>query len=218
LLCVAQIFEVFAMSNPVRLIKKYPNRRLYDTETSSYITLSEIKQLVLEHAEFQVVDAKTNQDLTRSILMQIILDEESGVTPLFTSDMLSQMIRSYGNAMQGFMGNYLEKGMQSFVDIQKKLQDQNAAVTGGEAPAVNTDVWKQFLNAQGPALQGLMGNYLEQSTQLFMEMQNQMQKQARTMFGGFQFPYGASAPTPEPAPESESEPQSPPPKTGDSQA
>ncbi len=110
------------MSNPVRLIKKYPNRRLYDTETSSYITLSEVKQLVLEHAEFQVVDAKTNQDLTRSILMQIILDEESGVAPLFTCDMLSQMIRSYGNAMQGFMGNYLEKGMQSFVDIQKKLQ------------------------------------------------------------------------------------------------
>jgi polyhydroxyalkanoate synthesis repressor PhaR len=204
------------MSNPVRLIKKYPNRRLYDTETSSYITLCEVKQLVLEHAEFQVVDAKTNQDLTRSILMQIILDEESGVAPLFTSDMLSQMIRSYGNAMQGFMGNYLEKGMQSFVDIQKKLQEQNAAVSGGEAPAVNTDVWKQFLNAQGPALQGLMGNYLEQSTQLFMEMQNQMQKQARTMFGGFQFPYGAAAPAP--APEPEPEPQSPPPKAGDSQA
>ena len=204
------------MSKPVRLIKKYPNRRLYDTETSSYITLSEVKQLVLEHAEFQVVDAKTNQDLTRSILMQIILDEESGVAPLFTSDMLSQMIRSYGNAMQGFMGNYLEKGMQSFVDIQKKLQEQNTALTGGsgEAPSVNTDVWKQFLNAQGPALQGLMGNYLEQSTQLFMDMQTQMQKQARTMFGGFQFPYGAAAPAPEPEPE----PQQPqPPKADDPQ-
>ena len=204
------------MSNPVRLIKKYPNRRLYDTETSSYITLSEVKQLVLEHAEFQVVDAKTNQDLTRSILMQIILDEESGVAPLFTCDMLSQMIRSYGNAMQGFMGNYLEKGMQSFVDIQKKLQEQNGTMSGGEAPSVNTDVWKQFLNAQGPALQVLMGNYLEQSTQLFMEMQNQMQKQARTMFGGFQFPFAAPVATPEPEPEAE--PQSPPPQAGDSKA
>ena len=200
------------MSKPVRLIKKYPNRRLYDTETSSYITLSEVKLLVLEHAEFQVVDAKTNQDLTRSILMQIILDEESGVAPLFTSDMLSQMIRSYGNAMQGFMGNYLEKGMQSFVDIQKKLQEQSATLSGGETPSVNTDVWKQFLNAQGPALQGLMGNYLEQSTQLFMEMQNQVQKQARTMFGGFPFPYGAPA-----SPEPEPEPESQPPKAGDPQ-
>jgi len=151
------------MANPTRLIKKYPNRRLYDTETSTYITLSEVKQLVIAHAEFQVVDAKTNQDLTRSILMQIILDEEGGLDPLFTSDMLSQMIRSYGNVMQGFMGNYLERGMQTFVDIQKKLQEQmpSEGASDGEAPTVNADVWRQFLNAQGPALQGLMGNYLE---------------------------------------------------------
>ncbi len=207
------------MSNPVRLIKKYPNRRLYDTETSSYITLSEVKQLVLDHQEFQVVDAKTNQDLTRSILMQIILEEEAGVAPLFTSDMLSQMIRSYGNAMQGFMGNYLEKGIQNFVDIQKKLQEQSAAVSGGsESPGVSADVWKQFLNAQGPALQGLMGNYLEQSTQLFMEMQNQMQKQARSMFSGFQFPYTPSsgpAPAPKQAPSGEEESSGSPPATGE---
>ncbi len=203
------------MANPVRLIKKYPNRRLYDTETSTYITLSEVKQLVLGHTEFQVVDAKTNQDLTRSILMQIILDEEGGVTPLFTCDMLSQMIRSYGNVMQGFMGNYLEKGMQNFVEIQKKLQDQNVAMSGsGNAPHVNADLWKQFLNAQGPALQGLMGNYMEQSTQLFMEMQDQMQKQARNMFGGFQFPYAAPAPAPEPESKSASDPETKPPKTG----
>jgi polyhydroxyalkanoate synthesis repressor PhaR len=194
------------MNTPVRLIKKYPNRRLYDTETSSYITLSEVKQLVVEHTEFQVVDAKTNQDLTRSILMQIILDEESGVAPIFTCDMLSQMIRSYGNTMQGFMANYLEKGMQSFVDIQKKLQEQTSS-SAGEASNLNADVWKQFLNAQGPALQGLMGNYLEQSTQLFMEMQNQMQKQARSMFGGFQFPYGGQPA--EPADKESSAPSQP---------
>ncbi len=188
------------MTQPVRLIKKYPNRRLYDTQTSSYITLIEIKKLVVEHSEFQVVDAKTNQDLTRSILMQIILEEETGVTPLFTCDMLSQMIRSYGNTMQGLMGNYLEKGLQSFVDIQKKMHEQSVALAGSGdgANKVSSDVWKQFLDAQAPALQGLMGNYLEQSTQLFMEMQNRMQKQARTMFGGFPFPY--------PAPEQGQEP------------
>ena len=179
------------MTQPVRLIKKYPNRRLYDTQTSSYITLIEIKKLVLEHSEFQVVDAKSNQDLTRSILMQIILEEESGVAPLFTCDMLSQMIRSYGNTMQGLMGNYLEKGLQSFVDIQKKMHEQSVALAGSGdgANKINSDVWKQFLDAQAPALQGLMGNYLEQSTQLFVDMQNRMQKQARTMFGGFPFPY-----------------------------
>lgn len=191
------------MTQPVRLIKKYPNRRLYDTQTSSYITLIEIKKLVLEHSDFQVVDAKTNQDLTRSILMQIILEEESGVAPLFTSDMLSQMIRSYGNTMQGLMGNYLEKGLQSFVDIQKKMHEQSAALAGsGEGVnKVNSEVWKQFLEAQTPALQGLMGNYLEQSTQLFMDMQNRMQKQARTMFGGFPFPYGPTEQTQETPPE-----------------
>lgn len=171
----------------VRIIKKYPNRRLYDTETSSYITLAEVKQLVLANAEFQVVDAKSNQDLTRSILMQIILDEESGAAPLFTSDMLSQMIRSYGNAMQGLMGNYLEKGLENFLEIQKKLQEQTRGLYG-EAPMINPDMWGQFMKAQGPALQGLMGNYLEQSASLFVEMQGQMEKQARSMFGGFPFP------------------------------
>jgi polyhydroxyalkanoate synthesis repressor PhaR len=177
------------METTPRLIKKYPNRRLYDTKTSSYITLAEVKQLVIDHEGFQVVDAKSNQDITRSILMQIILEEESGISPLFTSPMLSQMIRSYGNTMQGFMANYLEQSMLCFVDLQKKMQEQGHGAMNGENMG-NPDLWKQFFSAQGPALQGLMGNYLEQSSQMFMEMQTQMQKQARSMFGGFQFPYG----------------------------
>src|SRR5437868_8636469 len=98
----------------LRLIKKYPNRRLYDTKTSSYITLADVKQMVLKQEEFQVVDAKSNDDLTRQILLQIILEEESGGMPMFSSDVLSQMIRSYGSAMQGFMGTYLQKNMEGF--------------------------------------------------------------------------------------------------------
>ncbi|HEY6966975.1 MAG TPA: polyhydroxyalkanoate synthesis repressor PhaR, partial [Burkholderiales bacterium] len=93
--------------HPARLIKKYPNRRLYDTKTSSYITLADVKQMVLKNEDFHVVDAKTNEDLSRQILLQIILEEESGGMPMFSSDLLSQMIRSYGSAMQGFMGSYL---------------------------------------------------------------------------------------------------------------
>jgi polyhydroxyalkanoate synthesis repressor PhaR len=108
----------------VRLIKKYPNRRLYDTQTSSYITLSDVKQLVLDQEEFKVVDAKSSEDLTRQILMQIILEEEQEGQPMFTPPVLSQIIRSYGNAMQGMMGSYLEKNVQAFVDIQNKLQEQ----------------------------------------------------------------------------------------------
>jgi len=76
----------------VRLIKKYPNRRLYDTRTSTYITLADVKQLVLGNEEFQVVDAKSGDDLTRAVLLQIILEEESGGSPMFTSDVLTQFI------------------------------------------------------------------------------------------------------------------------------
>ena len=104
-----------------RVIKKYPNRRLYDTRTSSYITLSEIKQLVMESELFSVVDAKTSEDLTRSILLQIILEEESNGSPMFTTPVLSNIIRFYGHAMQGLMGGYLEKNMQTLMEMQVPL-------------------------------------------------------------------------------------------------
>ena len=94
------------MPDQARLIKKYPNRRLYDTRTSSYITLADVKDLVLANDEFQVVDAKSGEDLTRSILLQIILEEEAGGAPMFTSDLLAHMIRFYGNAMQGVITSY----------------------------------------------------------------------------------------------------------------
>jgi polyhydroxyalkanoate synthesis repressor PhaR len=107
--------------NPVRTIKKYPNRRLYDTDTSSYITLAEIKQLVMESEPLQVVDAKTSEDLTRSILLQIILEEEANGSPMFTAPVLSNIIRFYGHAMQGLMGGYLEKNMQMLMEMQAPL-------------------------------------------------------------------------------------------------
>ena len=107
--------------NPQRIIKKYPNRRLYDTDTSSYITLTEIKQLVMESEPLQVLDAKTGEDLTRSILLQIILEEESNGSPMFTAPVLSNVIRFYGHAMQGLMGGYLEKNMQALMEMQAPM-------------------------------------------------------------------------------------------------
>ena len=107
--------------DPQRIIKKYPNRRLYDTDTSTYITLTEIKQLVMDSEPFVVRDAKTGEDLTRSILLQIILEEESNGSPMFTAPVLSNIIRFYGHAMQGFMGGYLEKNMQALVDLQSPM-------------------------------------------------------------------------------------------------
>ncbi|MFZ5510460.1 MAG: polyhydroxyalkanoate synthesis repressor PhaR [Pseudomonadota bacterium] len=175
-----------------RLIKKYPNRRLYDTKTSSYITLADVKDLVLRHEEFQVVDAKTNEDLTRSILLQIILEEESAGAPMFTSDLLAQMIRFYGNAMQGMMGKYLENNIKAFTEMQVKLQEQAKAIYGENSP-LSKDLWAQFLNFQGPAMQSMMGAYMEQSQKMFQQMQEQIQSQTRNMFAGFQFP-GFAAP------------------------
>jgi len=175
------------MSEDIRLIKKYPNRRLYDTATSSYITLADVKKLVLVQTPFKVVDAKTNEDLTRSILLQIILEEESAGSPMFSSDMLSQVIRFYGNAMQGMMGTYLEKNIQTFMEIQRRLQEQSLGKLG-DNPMLGTEAWSQFVKMQGPAIQGLMTSYLDQSAQTFLEMQQQLQKQARNIFGAFQFP------------------------------
>lgn len=175
------------MADTMRLIKKYPNRRLYDTATSSYITLTDVKALVLEQVSFKVVDAKTGEDLTRSILLQIILEEETAGAPMFSSDMLAQIIRFYGHAMQGMMGSYLEKNIQTFLEIQRKLQEQSFARLG-DNPAVGADAWSQFVKMQGPAIQGLMGNYLEQSANTFVEMQQQLQRQARSIFSGFPFP------------------------------
>jgi len=175
------------MDHPARLIKKYPNRRLYDTKTSSYITLADVKQMVLKNEDFQVLDAKTHEDLSRQILLQIILDEESGGMPMFSSDLLSQMIRSYGSAMQGFMGSYLEKNLEGFQQMQKALQDQSQKLYGDNSKS-SQEIWAQFMSMQGPAMQGLMQAYMEQSQKMFAQFQEQMQGQARNMFTGFQFP------------------------------
>src|ERR1051325_10942769 len=128
------------VENHLRLIKKYPNRRLYDTKTSSYITLADVKQMVLKQEEFQVVDAKSGDDLTRQILLQIILEEESGGMPLFSSDLLSQLIRSYGNAMQGMMGSYLERNIRAFQDIQNALKEQSQRMYGDNSRA-SQELW-----------------------------------------------------------------------------
>jgi polyhydroxyalkanoate synthesis repressor PhaR len=165
-----------------RVLKKYPNRRLYDTRTSSYITLVDVKQMVLAGESFVVRDAKTSEDLTRSILLQIILEEETGGVPIFSSQMLSQIIRFYGHSMQGMMGSYLEKNLQTFTDIQLRIAEQSKGLY--DPKALNPELWNQFLAGQAPVVQGLMGNYLEQSKTLFQQMQEQMAKQAGALFPG----------------------------------
>jgi polyhydroxyalkanoate synthesis repressor PhaR len=156
-----------------RVVKKYPNRRLYDTNSSSYITLAEVKQLVLQGQPLVVRDAKTNEDLTRSILLQIILEEESGGVPMFSEAVLANIIRFYGHSMQGFMGTALEKNVQAFTDMQTQMAAQAKALAPGLAPG---------LAANLPHLPGMMGAYAEQSKTMFAQMQEQMQKQTEQMF------------------------------------
>jgi len=161
----------------VRVLKKYPNRRLYDTHTSSYITLADVKAMVLAGQAFEVRDAKTAEDLTRAILLQIILEEETGGVPMFSSASLAQIIRFYGHSMQGVMGDLLEKNMQSFGVLQTKFTEQSKGL------AFSPESWTKFMGAQSPVMQNLMGGYVEHSKNLLEQMQEQM-KQAGALFPG----------------------------------
>jgi polyhydroxyalkanoate synthesis repressor PhaR len=159
----------------IRLIKKYPNRRLYDTRTSSYVTLADIKELVINHEEFLVTDTKSSKDLTRSILLQIILEEEAGKLPIFTESMLSQIIRIYGNSMQSMMGNYLEKNLQIFTDTQTKFKDYSNKNTNTN-PFISPDAWTKVFSNQAPDMQKFMSNYFEQTKNAFNVFEEQMKK------------------------------------------
>jgi polyhydroxyalkanoate synthesis repressor PhaR len=131
-----------------RTIKKYPNRRLYDTATSSYVTLTEIKQLVMAGQSFVVKDAKSGDDLTRSILLQIILEEESAGAPMFTEAVLANIIRFYGHAMQGYMGSYLENNLQSLMLMQSKMGHQSQSIMSQMQEQMQKQT-AQFLAAMG---------------------------------------------------------------------
>ena len=162
------------------IIKKYPNRRLYDTQTSTYITLADVKQMVLAHDTFRVVDAKTNDDLTRSIMLQIILEEENEGVSLFTTEMLAQIIRSYGNVMQGMLGSYLEKNMQAFADIQSDLAESGEKTDAQQQ--IDSEVWQQLLAIQTPMMQGMMSTYIQQSREMFLQMREVMASQTAVLF------------------------------------
>jgi polyhydroxyalkanoate synthesis repressor PhaR len=183
-----------------RIIKKYPNRRLYDTETSAYITLADVKQFVLDVQDFKVQDARSNEDLTRSILLQIILEEESGGVPMFSADMLSNIIRYYGHSMQGLMGNYLERSIGAFHEAQKKFQEQTkslygnigagagaGAAAGAPIPPFAADALSKLMQATPGVVPNLMGDYLEKSASNVVAMQEELRKKAMQMFSTFPY-------------------------------
>jgi polyhydroxyalkanoate synthesis repressor PhaR len=147
-----------------RIIKKYPNRRLYDTQASRYITVADVRELVMQGVDFKVVDANSSEDITRSTLLQIIIEQESGGQPLFTADILSKMIRFYGDSVQGVFSSYLEETLELFVEQQRRLQRQVRDMMGSKTPFElmadltqrNLEIWRDmqrnFLKAAGVKL------------------------------------------------------------------
>ncbi|HVF34778.1 MAG TPA: polyhydroxyalkanoate synthesis repressor PhaR [Candidatus Saccharimonadia bacterium] len=147
----------------VRIIKKYPNRRLYDTEISSYITIEDVRQLVVDGEVFEVHDAKTNDDITRTVLLQIIAEHEERGQPMFSTHLLSQIIRFYGDSLQGFMGSYLERSLETFVEQSQQFRTQLNSIIGQTPWSMlegmterNLDLWKsmqsRFLTAASTAV------------------------------------------------------------------
>ncbi|HYE37775.1 polyhydroxyalkanoate synthesis repressor PhaR [Methylocaldum sp.] len=145
--------------NNERIIKKYPNRRLYDTAISKYVTFEDIRGLVKDAIKVRVVDAKTDEDITRAILLQLILEEEEKGQPIFTTEILEQIIRTYGNAMQGFMTAYLKESMDVFLKQQKLVQAQMASLIKNAPLSVFTELTRQNLKLWQTMQEGFFSAY-----------------------------------------------------------
>ena len=156
-----------------RVIKKYPNRRLYDTRSSGYITLAQVREMVMQDEEFGVVDAKSGADLTRGVLLQILLDAEAGGVPMFSETVLAHMIRFYGHTFQGFMRPYLEKNIQAMAEMQ--------ATMAARADCMSPEGWTRFVREQSPVIRNAMNNYLEQSSATLLDLHERMRDHTQRM-------------------------------------
>jgi len=156
-------FPVPFMSQ-VRIIKKYPNRRLYDTVESRYITLADVRRLVMDKVDFVVVDKKTQEDITRSILLQVIAEQEHEGEPMMSQDFLAQVIRAYGGAMQGLVGDYLEQSLKLFMNQQAQLRERLRSMVGMDPMSTMTNLaqdnfqrWRQMQDAFFQSMMGAGG-------------------------------------------------------------
>ncbi|MCC2625753.1 MAG: phaR [Burkholderiales bacterium] len=175
--------------NETRLIKKYQNRRLYDTATSTYIILEDIKQIIVEGDMVKVVDVKTNADVTRSVLLQIILEEEVNGVPMFSNDFLFQIIRFYGKSFQSALSPFLEQGVDLFKKMQKQFYEQIRDSYGKERLPSGVELWHEFMAQQGPQLEDMIKDYVQNNTNTFLKMQERLQKQTENVLGYLQFPF-----------------------------
>lgn len=160
-----------------RIIKKYPNRRLYDTEVSRYITLQEIRELVLAGTDFTVIDKHSGDDITRSILLQVISEQEEGGDPIFTTEVLTQIIRFYGDSMQGSMSRYLELSLQLFFDQQQHFKDRLQRMLGNNP----LQALKELANQQSPLWRTVRKEFLNNLTHPASSANAQLDKLSKTV-------------------------------------
>lgn len=140
-----------------RIVKKYPNRRLYDTELSRYITLGDLRKLVLDGDDFEVRDASTGADITRTVLLQIIAEQEAEDRPLFTTDILTHIIRSYGGSTQDVFTSYLSKSLEMFGQQQELYQSQLGKLASGDPITALAEITQRNLEIWQEAQRAFMG-------------------------------------------------------------
>lgn len=134
-------------SSEIRIIKKYPNRRLYDTKISCYITLKDIKELVMSYANFKVIDAKTKRDLTRCTLMQLISEEETNGSPILTADILKEFVCFYGDSMQAMMSRFLEHSVKMFMEKRAGLKSPLNSMLANNQTSQMQDIAEQNIHS-----------------------------------------------------------------------
>jgi polyhydroxyalkanoate synthesis repressor PhaR len=164
----------------LRIVKKYQNRRLYDTATSTYIILEDIKQMIIDGDTVKVIDVKSESDVTRGVLLQILLEEEANSTPIFSDDFLLQIIRFYGKSFQPAISPFLEQGMDMLRQTQKRFYTQLKATHPKESISSSFEMWKEFWNDKGPVVQQNIFEYLSNSTHQFIQMQENVQEQLQS--------------------------------------
>ena len=160
-----------------RVIKKYPNRRLYDSGQSRYITLDELKDMVIAGESFSVRDAKSGEDLTRQVLIQALLSEESFGQPVMSEEALRNLVAFFHGPFRGPMAAYFEQCMPFFLESQRRLQ-------GGHAGSLSPDELEKIAAAQGAMMRRVMEQYVFGNMENFINTQAQMQENMQKMMSG----------------------------------
>ena len=180
---------MISRKNQLRIIKKYQNRRLYDISTSTYVVLDDIKKIIISGEEIKVIDAKTEEDITRSVLLHILLEEEMNGVPIFSNVFLFQIIKFYGKTFQPTVSPFLEQGVDLFRKTQKRFYEKIRDLYGKEKLSSGVELWREFMREQGQDIEDVLQDKLQNSTDAFLKMQDQTGSKTSPAFDYVQFSF-----------------------------